>query len=1590
MKEKNIMKGTGKGRKDLSKLVKKLVVDKNGVSRYVYVSVYDYILDKVQTILAALFGWNKKEITVKIREEYDKHRIRDKGITPAQWEKHFIEYFANKKKWDELLSKKSVAKVVVKNNNKSKGMNVKYRGVAGGKKKSGVNISIMRLLHNIYGGLKHEGHEYNDRQSKDAEHSIDESRIDKRADSTTAKTPQHAADRSEHLRDVSATGERPATAKRVTNTQIMNIRKQILDLLESKKDHEMTEDDKELLRQYEGQGGTKEEDKTVHGALYEFYTPKAVTTKVWDIVNRIFGETSSAKNRRILEPAAGIGRFVEGAKEGDKITMMEIDPISSRIAKILHPDKDVINKPFQEMFMENGIVRKKYSGEKYDIVVGNPPYGVYTGKYKGIGEGKEHSRYEEYFIDRSLDVVKDGGLVAFVVPSTWLRSKNDEIKEKIAKKGKLIAAYRLPNGTFSTTGVGTDIIVLRKEEGNVQALSDDKYFAENPQNILGIEKERTGKYGKMEKYVSLPEGENFETVLKRIDPAKLEIPKIGNKTITEEVKEKISVALKGNKNAEGSHDVKTVKGKKSKKELYRTYKKQKGSYTIEEFQNTYGKMFDNIDLAVWDAQKRDGSVEIDKLPKEIKNRFAKSGKACIMGGKYYHAITYAAGNVYEKLDILEKERTEIGEEQYRRQKEILEAAKPPVRPIETVILSPISHFVKNYRTSDDSTLFRKFIEWAGVRYNTEYEGNVTPHDLESGLAWNDIVDYMQGVPVRKERTSRYDTDATKDAKKQMAEIKKDKRRIVAQKLFMRFIKDLPSDEKAKMTEEYNRKFNAIAEPDYTRMPFYVSGMSKEFKGKELKINEIQLRGASFLANKGVGLLAYGVGAGKTMTGIMATVKNMQTGRSKRPVIIVPKATYWKWVGEIRDIFPDIKLNLLGNMSEKPEIKDGTLSIMTYEGLQTLTFKDETASTLLSEVTDAIMYETGNETERERALKEAKSEETAGRGMKAKRASYFVEEIGFDHVTVDEAHNFKNVFGRARVKDENKGEQKSNEFANITGSMSDRAAKLFMLTNYVMNNNHGRNVYMLTATPFTNSPLEIYNILSMMAMPRLKEMGINNLNEFMSHFVELKNEWVTTPKGTVERRDVVKSFKDLPALQALIREYIDFRTTKEAGIMTPKQKEIVVELPMTPKQKELVKQEQTRAEEAAMKKEADGAMLVAINNMRQLTLSPALYAAEEYHIVDDSPKLYFVAKAAGEIYKRKKVGQVIYMPRGVTHYEGVVESLVKEGIPRDAIAYIRADYPSQDKREEIIREFNDPNGKTKIIIGSETIKEGIDLNGNSAVLYNTFLDWNPSATVQVNGRITRQGNRQKNTFIVYPILNDSIDSAIYQKHDEKMSRFGEVWSYKGESLDVSDISPEELKYAIIKDPAKRADFKIKMLVQELEEKKREKRVQKDLIQQIVSLKKTLQEKIETTQEWIRYYEKSLAEKSDNDYVKDQIAKYKMKIRDINKKQKFVDERIQSMGLTSENINAKLIELDIQVEETHAKIEDIKKRREEYIQAAIREIEAEQKKVPSVEESVKNFVNSILPEMKSHEEEEMQKAFMTFKIIGKNHTLRCVII
>lgn len=709
----------------------------------------------------------------------------------------------------------------------------------------------------------------------------------------------------------------------------------------------------------------------------------------------------------------------------------------------------------------------------------------------------------------------------------------------------------------------------------------------------------------------------------------------------------------------------------------------------------------------------------------------------------------------------------------------------------------------------DDELRIKFLDWvAGSKDYKKIDWLASPiskTEFPEDISWHDVIDYTFKIPFNNRSLSRAHGDSLKILRMETAE-----------HLFDKFLHEGLTEEEAFIIEKnWNDTFNSFEAVDYKNFDYTLKGFSGMLDGKKFELHEQQKKGIAFLCTKGNGLLAYDVGVGKTATGIASVVYQMQHGKCKRPLIVVPKAVYSKWVHDTKELFPDIKVNELENLNK--EIIDTlrmnsifedenqgfllpaqTISICTVEALEKIYYTQEFIENSLSHTISNMI-----------SLRILENELMAD--PKLSQEEYIIfDTLGTDLILVDEAHRYKNLIRKSCGT--------TSEFTNLGfGSPSARAIRMLALTDFIHLHNNEENVFFLTATPFTNSPMEIYSMLLYVGGCEITCM-YKTINDFLNEFAEIKIEWTVNNKNELIQKTVMKNFRCLYALQQIIQNFIDKVDAEDAKIKRPEKVTHVLKIEMTSLQQEIC----TREIKRIANTHNLGDIFKGMNNLRMNMISPCL-VKEKYNekdgikipdlrkMVESSPKLELVCNSVLEIYKaHPDCGQIIYLPRGVKESCALKTYLSKKGIPNKAIAMINSG-TTELQKQRITQAFNDPAAPVKILIGSETISEGVDLNGNTLVLYNCMLGWNPTEPVQVEGRLWRQGNRQKKVHIVYPLMYNSIDSLIYQKHDEKVSRIDALWSYRGDKLNVEDINPAELKFDLIKSAEMKADL---MLEQEL--------------------------------------------------------------------------------------------------------------------------------------------------------------------------------
>ena len=1173
-------------------------------------------------------------------------------------------------------------------------------------------------------------------------------------------------------------GNRPQydVNKNYTNEEIGEIVSSVTDIVDGKVviTGAVSDDIKAVCRQYRSGGVAKKG----RGILDEYYTDGKIVDVVGMLIAPYF---KGSKAVRVLEPSVGVGNFIAATRDIliSQVVTFEINETTARIAKVLYPDIDVNLRSFETEFIdESG--NKKPMPQKYSLVIGNPPYGSHRGLYKGLGEESKIARYEDYFVKRSLDVLEEGGVLAMVLPSSWI--------DRHTKFGgyTIEAAYRLPSGAFEATQVGTDIVVLRKDS-SIPVSEHTPYFEQHPERVLGEVKQRKGRFGKMEDYVEgnidaaieaierehakgLAEELNITPSNDNLNDIQSAIEETGS---TEKAKAIVESEQKSSEQAKKSTTSTESKPSKYKVALSRDVETVPTSNQFEhKFSEGEVEAFANTDY--------DGTITNPSRHRKYAN---------YMGGRMIHDFYYAEGDIYTKLVQLEREKDYIietyGQEQYEKQKRLLEGVLPKRKGLDEITISPNTTFVKNLKVITDggrTALSEIFIDFC----------RKLPYSAFGDSSLWEVIGYVKNEQV-------YGQD------KERNQLVRERRKRVANDLFVKFLDEELSDEaKAQVVMAFNREYNSTYRPDYSKVPMF-STINRDFRGKPLKLTEVQLAGIGRMTVKGVGVLAHEVGFGKTLSGILAMHEAMTRGFARKPLIVVPNDNILKqWVETINEVLPSAMVNMLGNLGTSYnltdfKVNDGEITIVTYEGLKAMSFSDDTYNRLAERFSYITEDLAKHQSERDIQIEIEKKKELKGKMKRGTKPTYRFEDFGFDWLTFDEVHNANHIVSKVRLD-----KSISSDFRSQSQRTSDLGLKTWLAAQYIQELNDGRNVLLLSATPFTNKPLEYYSILSLVANDMLRKKGFFNVDQFFATFMEADNELEVGANGRPVQKTNIRRFRNNGLFQQLLSEFIDIKGEEDnPDLVRPTRHNREYKIA----QNELTEEAIAASQDLLSDNET---VLQGISHARAAAFSPyATYLlgikpknAREF--VKNSPKIDAAIKLIEQNKKdRPDAGQIIYSEVGVEFFPMIRDYLVSEsGFKADEVRIITG-ATSNAERIKIQTEFN--KGGIKVVIGSPAIKEGLNLQENTTDMYILSLPWNFTQLRQIEGRGWRQGNKWENIRINYLLTNDSVDVFMLQRLQLKQGLYNEAMKSGAESLDVSDIDTSELKTALITDPAVRAEI-----------------------------------------------------------------------------------------------------------------------------------------------------------------------------------------
>ena len=235
--------------------------------------------------------------------------------------------------------------------------------------------------------------------------------------------------------------------------------------------------------------------------LNAFYTSPTVIKAMYEALGNM-----GLQQGNVLEPSCAIGNFmglVPESMDGLKMYGVELDSISGKIAKQLYQKNNISVQGFETT---------QYPDSFFDCVIGNVPFGAY--KVADRRYDRHNFMIHDYFIAKSLDLVRPGGVVAVVTSSGTMDKQSASVRQYIANRADLLGAIRLPNNAFQRnagTSVVADILFFQKRDRasleqpdwvelgtTPEGYTVNSYFANHPEMVLGEFTTESTQYGKQE------------------------------------------------------------------------------------------------------------------------------------------------------------------------------------------------------------------------------------------------------------------------------------------------------------------------------------------------------------------------------------------------------------------------------------------------------------------------------------------------------------------------------------------------------------------------------------------------------------------------------------------------------------------------------------------------------------------------------------------------------------------------------------------------------------------------------------------------------------------------------------------------------------------------------------------------------------------------------------------------------------------------------------------------------------------------------------------------------------------------------------
>ncbi len=614
-----------------------------------------------------------------------------------------------------------------------------------------------------------------------------------------------------------------------------------------------------------------------------------------------------------------------------------------------------------------------------------------------------------------------------------------------------------------------------------------------------------------------------------------------------------------------------------------------------------------------------------------------------------------------------------------------------------------------------------------------------------------------------------------------------------------------------LVKQYNELFNSTRPREYDGSHIHFVGMNPE-----INLREHQRNAVAHVLYGGNTLLAHEVGAGKSFEMAASAMESKRLGLCQKSLFVVPNHLTEQWASEFLRLYPNAKLLVTSKKDFEPANRkrfcariatgDYDAVIIGHSQFEKIPLSAERQARIIEdqieEIEKAIAeakeqsgeHFTVKQMEKTRKTLEVKLKKLQSTDRKDDVVTF--EQLGVDRLFVDESQNYKNLYLYTKMRN----------VAGLSTSEAQKSSDMFGKCRYLDEVTGGRGVIFATGTPISNSMTEMYTLMRYLQYSTLQQKQLPHFDAWASTFGETTTAIELAPEGTGYRaRTRFAKFFNLPELMNMFKEAADIKTSDQLHLPVPEAKFETVVVKPSEIQQDMVKFLSERAAEVH-----SGAVDPSVDNMLKITSDGRKIGLDQRlmnPLTPDDPdsKLNACVDNVLRIWNETKednLTQLIFCdmstPKGdgsFNVYDDIRTKLLAAGVPESEVEFIH-NADTEGKKADLFSKVR--SGKVRVLLGS-TAKMGAGTNVQTLLVAVHHLDvgWRPSDMTQRNGRIIRQGNKNKQVYVYNYVTEGTFDAYLWQTLENKQKFISQIMTSKSPMRSCDDVDEQALSYAEVK-------------------------------------------------------------------------------------------------------------------------------------------------------------------------------------------------